>query len=147
MVDGVGVAGAYRRGSIDFSRFEQRKRQKRIPYGNDKQNGGNSGAKLTLAEVRAKLSPQRAELAGGPDMLQVGPGTGVGEAGPANGSGTKLQPLPRDAAGMTVSDVPPLEMPASYKEFTSQEDLGRYLTAQYHIRPPNELTSCETCHR
>jgi hypothetical protein len=48
---------------------------------------------------------------------------------------------------MTVSDVPPLEMPASYKEFTSQEDLGRYLTAQYHIRPPNELTSCETCHR
>jgi hypothetical protein len=80
-------------------------------------------------------------------MLQVGPGTGVGEAGPANGSGTKLQPLPRDAAGMTVSDVPPLEMPASYKEFTSQEDLGRYLTAQYHIRPPNELTSCETCHR
>jgi hypothetical protein len=31
--------------------------------------------------------------------------------------------------------------------FTSQEDLGKYLTAQYHIRPPNELTSCETCHR
>jgi hypothetical protein len=31
--------------------------------------------------------------------------------------------------------------------FTSQEDMGRYLTAQYHIRPPNELTSCETCHR
>ena len=31
--------------------------------------------------------------------------------------------------------------------FTSQMDLGRYLTAQYHIRPPNEITSCETCHR
>ena len=31
--------------------------------------------------------------------------------------------------------------------FTSQMELGRYLTAQYHIRPPNELTSCETCHR
>jgi len=31
--------------------------------------------------------------------------------------------------------------------FTNQADLGRYLTEQYHIRPPNELTSCETCHR
>jgi len=38
-------------------------------------------------------------------------------------------------------------MPASYQKFTSQTDLGRYLTSQYHIRPPNELTSCETCHR
>jgi MoCo/4Fe-4S cofactor protein with predicted Tat translocation signal len=43
-------------------------KQQQIPYGNDKQNGGNSGAKLTLAEVRAKLSPQRAELAGGPKL-------------------------------------------------------------------------------
>jgi hypothetical protein len=33
------------------------------------------------------------------------------------------------------------------KTFTSQADLGRFLTEQYHIRPPNELTSCETCHR
>jgi hypothetical protein len=52
--------------------------------------------------------------------------------------------------GTTVSDVEPgagLTMPASYQKFTSQLDLGRYLTAQYHIRPPNELTSCETCHR
>ena len=32
-------------------------------------------------------------------------------------------------------------------EFTSQMDLGRYLTAQYHIRTANELSSCETCHR
>ena len=38
-------------------------------------------------------------------------------------------------------------MPMSYQKFTSQTDLGRYLTYQYHIRPPNELTSCETCHR
>jgi len=31
--------------------------------------------------------------------------------------------------------------------FTSQAELGRYLTAQYHIRTANELASCETCHR
>jgi hypothetical protein len=50
--------------------------------------------------------------------------------------------------GRRPSDVPPGPMmPASYQKFTSQMDLGRYLTAQYHIRPPNELTSCETCHR
>jgi len=33
------------------------------------------------------------------------------------------------------------------KTFTSQEELGKYLTQQYHIRTPNELSSCETCHR
>ena len=38
-------------------------------------------------------------------------------------------------------------MPASFTKFTSQMELGRYLTAQYHIRTPNELSSCETCHR
>jgi hypothetical protein len=40
-----------------------------------------------------------------------------------------------------------LETTAGSQTFTSQADLGRYLTEQYHIRPPNELTSCETCHR
>jgi hypothetical protein len=50
--------------------------------------------------------------------------------------------------GTTISDVPSgIEIPASYQKFSSQMDLGKYLTAQYHIRPPNELTSCETCHR
>jgi hypothetical protein len=53
------------------------------------------------------------------------------------------------ANGPTSSDVPPLgiTMPASYQKFTSQMDLGKYLTAQYHIRRPEELSSCETCHR
>ena len=38
-------------------------------------------------------------------------------------------------------------MPASYKEFHSQEALGKYLTDKYHIRTANELSSCEVCHR
>jgi hypothetical protein len=83
-------------------------------------------------------------------MLQIGPGTKRGEPAPQKGSGTSLQPVPLFAPGQTVSDVAPgegLMMPAKYQEFTSQMDLGRYLTDQYHIRPPNELTSCETCHR
>jgi hypothetical protein len=81
-------------------------------------------------------------------MLQIGPGSSQGL--PSSHSGTRLQPVPRTGAGMTVSDVEPgagLTIPASYQKFTSQQDLGRYLTDKYHIRPPNELTSCETCHR
>jgi hypothetical protein len=53
------------------------------------------------------------------------------------------------AASGTVSDAPAggAAVPASYQKFTSQMELGKYLTAQYHIRTPNELASCETCHR
>jgi hypothetical protein len=60
----------------------------------------------------------------------------------------KVAMLQINDPGTTISDVPSgIMMPASYQKFTSQTDLGKYLTAQYHIRPPNELTSCETCHR
>jgi len=47
----------------------------------------------------------------------------------------------------TMSDAPMLMMPAQYKKFTNQGELGKYLTAQYHIRGANELSSCEVCHR
>jgi len=35
----------------------------------------------------------------------------------------------------------------TYKKFTSQEELGRFLVEAYKIRPPRDLTSCEVCHR
>jgi cytochrome c7-like protein len=83
---------------------------------------------------------------GGPEvaMLQMG---GMQMTGPQ--SGTKMEPHPLSGEGQTVSDSSQMSMamPASYQKFTSQMDLGRYLTTQYHIRPPYELTSCETCHR
>jgi len=47
----------------------------------------------------------------------------------------------------TLSDTPVIAMPASYQKFTSQSDLGKYLTDRYHIRTANELSSCEVCHR
>ena len=50
------------------------------------------------------------------------------------------------AAGQ-ASDTPGMTLPAGYVKFTSQIDLGKYLTAQYHIRTPDQLSSCETCHR
>jgi hypothetical protein len=52
--------------------------------------------------------------------------------------------------GVTASDAPPadlLPLPVNYRKFTSQTDLGKYLTGQYHIRTANELSSCEVCHR
>jgi hypothetical protein len=85
-----------------------------------------SGANPQLAALQAPASPM---------------------AGPQ--SGTSLQPRSQLTEGATMGEGSPLGLmlPTSYQKFTSQIDLGRYLTAQYHIRPPNELTSCETCHR
>ena len=64
-------------------------------------------------------------------------------------SGTSLQPISNSGAGKTASDAPAmgLVLPASYQKFTSQDDLGKYLTGHYHIRTANELSSCEVCHR
>jgi hypothetical protein len=64
-------------------------------------------------------------------------------------AGPEVAMLQGIGPGATASDMPPMgvQVPASYQKFTNQMDLGRYLTTQYHIRPPNELTSCETCHR
>ena len=65
-------------------------------------------------------------------------------------SGTQMQPRPTEGDSKTYSDQPPasgIPLPASYTKFTSQEALGKYLTAQYHIRTANELASCEVCHR
>ena len=51
--------------------------------------------------------------------------------------------------GDTASDVASvgIALPASYQMFTSQAELGKYLTGKYHIRTANELSSCEVCHR
>ena len=65
-------------------------------------------------------------------------------------SGTRLNPVPTSGADQTVSDGPPadmLPMPAHYTKFTSQAELGQYLTGMYHIRGGVELSSCEVCHR
>jgi hypothetical protein len=34
-----------------------------------------------------------------------------------------------------------------FQKFTSQEELGHFLVEHYKIRTPNELASCEVCHR
>jgi hypothetical protein len=70
---------------------------------------------------------------------------------PEAGSGEVAQnEAPANApAGAMMMMAPKTQpvMPVSYQKFTSQTDLGKYLTAQYHIRSANELSSCEVCHR
>ena len=38
-------------------------------------------------------------------------------------------------------------IPATYQKFTSQDQLGHFLLHRYNIRPPQQLQSCEVCHR
>ena len=53
----------------------------------------------------------------------------------------------KDPGGVKDAAYEPAQASVSYTKFTNQRQLGLFLTQQYHIRPPNELTSCETCHR
>ena len=66
------------------------------------------------------------------------------------GSGTRTDPHATspdvNASGLPMVGLPPSSS-LSYTKFTSQSDLGKYLTAKYHIRTANELSSCEVCHR
>jgi ferredoxin len=103
---------------------------------------GNNG-KTGVPTAQTVSCTTKDPTAGDPEvaMLQGGPQSG-------SQSGTQLQPRELNGGGLTVSDAPPvLSMGMSYKKFTSQSDLGKYLAAQYHIRTPQELTSCEVCHR
>jgi hypothetical protein len=57
----------------------------------------------------------------------------------------QLPAATRGLSGDVAATAVPV--PVSYKKFTSQEELGHFLVAQYKIRTPKDLTSCEVCHR
>ena len=84
-----------------------------------------------------------------PEIALLQSGSPLVSGQPAPQSGERMEPQPTMGAGKTVSDGGPsgFMVPVSYQKFTSQIELGKYLTAQYHIRTPNELSSCEVCHR
>jgi hypothetical protein len=56
-----------------------------------------------------------------------------------------LPSMPGIHAQMTGGPMLPAQL--SYAKFTSQRALGNFLIDHYHIRKPNELSSCEVCHR
>jgi hypothetical protein len=67
----------------------------------------------------------------------------------AGAEAASLNMLPATFQGQMNSEVPAMAIPATlnYVKFTNQEALGKFLVDQYHIRTPQELSSCETCHR
>jgi hypothetical protein len=67
----------------------------------------------------------------------------------AGGQLASLQLMPVGLHGQTASDASAAAVPAvlNYQKFTSQEEMGKFLTEQYHIRTPRDLSSCEVCHR
>ncbi len=81
----------------------------------------------------------------GPEIAMLQGGSGKS----SHMSGVQMQPHPTEGDSKTYSDVPPAAMPlpVNYRKFTSQVEMGKYLTGQYHIRTANELSSCEVCHR
>src|SRR5579859_1489679 len=68
---------------------------------------------------------------------------GKTEVASLNLGGMKLPGMQAQAEGGMAS----MPLPASYTKFTSQRELGNFLIDHYHIRKPNELASCEVCHR
>jgi len=60
-----------------------------------------------------------------------------------------LNMLPDGLHAQATSDTPAMTLPATlqYVKLTDQDSLGKFLVQQYHIRTPQELSSCETCHR
>jgi len=63
------------------------------------------------------------------------------------GSGVELAALQMPSPG--AKGVTPYIGHDSFKfeKFTSQDELGIFLVKHYKIRTPNELASCEVCHR
>jgi len=59
----------------------------------------------------------------------------------------KLPGMRGVAGQMAASSSVGMPVPASYTKFTSQRELGNFLIDHYKIRKPNELSSCEVCHR
>jgi hypothetical protein len=57
--------------------------------------------------------------------------------------------VPASGASGLAGDMAATAMSAApkYEKFTSQDELGRFLVDRYKIRTPNQLSSCEVCHR
>ena len=66
-----------------------------------------------------------------------------------SGEGAQVASLALPLKTGLAGDVAPAveASTATYKKFTSQDELGHFLLAQYKIRTPKDLTSCEVCHR
>jgi hypothetical protein len=79
------------------------------------------------------------------DCETAEPGKGGTEVASLNA--LKLPGMQTGAASAVGEAMGALPAQLSYTKFTSQRALGNYLIDHYKIRKPNELSSCEVCHR
>ena len=92
--------------------------------------------------------PAAGDAAGGP--IEQHPNSGkphVQRASQTTAAAYRCSPEALHGAGRPSRCGPMPLLPASYHKFTSQAALGTYLADKYRIRTPNELQSCEVCHR
>jgi hypothetical protein len=61
--------------------------------------------------------------------------------------GVELASLQTTALGAPPPNEPGSVFLWQYQKFTSQDELGKFLVVHYKIRTPNDLSSCEVCHR
>ena len=83
----------------------------------------------------------------GPEVAQLQPPSPGGLGRPQSGFGSAPHPVDGGEGQLQASPLPLQLKTVNYQKFTSQMELGKYLTVEYHIRRPEELSSCETCHR
>jgi hypothetical protein len=73
------------------------------------------------------------------------------KAGLPTAESVKCALTPDSLIGMRPPSLITASLPTtrsfSVAKFTSQDELGRFLVQHYKIRTPNELSSCEVCHR
>jgi hypothetical protein len=101
-------------------------------------------------EAPAEDRPVWCAVTGGKDGVPTAQSVNCITRDPA-GVGTQLASLEAPALGVkgVAGDVAGagVALPANYRKFTNQDELGHFLLAQYKIRTPKDLTSCEVCHR
>ena len=79
------------------------------------------------------------------DCQTTEPGKAGTEVASLNLNSLKLPGMHGLAAQADAGAMLPVAV--SYTKFTSQRALGNFLIDHYKIRKPNELSSCEVCHR
>jgi Cytochrome c7 and related cytochrome c len=91
----------------------------------------------------------KGEQSGKPTAQSVDCQTGDPNKGGVEVASLNALKLPGMAPAAAQPDGAMMMMPAkpSYTKFTSQRELGNFLIDHYKIRKPNELSSCEVCHR
>ncbi len=119
--------------------------QESSPHKRDLQHGVEGSERPEPGMVRASSRPSKEGTPTAQDVTC----TQTNPSPVRRGQVASLHMLPVGLHGQAASDAAACAVPAvlNYQKFTSQDEMGKFLEGQYHIRTPRELSSCEVCHR